>query len=145
MRYGIGIDVSKGKSTVSVLSEDYEIILKPFDVYHDQDGINYLLDKIKHLPKEECKIVLEHTGNYHLPIMTSLISEGYFVAGENAFKIKKHLDREIRKAKTDKKDSLKLASYAIDNWNRLRQTILEEKTYKTLRFMSRQYLESIAM
>ena len=145
MRYGIGIDVSKGKSTVSVISEDYEIILTPFEFTHDIDGISELLQKIKKFPKEECKIVLEHTGIYHLPVMCTLINEGYFVVGENAFKIKKYLDRDIRKAKTDKKDSLKLAEYAIENWNRLIQTQEIDKTYNTLKFLSRQYLELTSM
>ena len=35
MKYGVGIDVSKGKSTVSVLSVEGEIIEEPFEINHD--------------------------------------------------------------------------------------------------------------
>ena len=62
---------------------------------------------------------MEETGTYHLPVLCYLLDKEYFVAAENALKIKKYLDRGLRKAKTDKKDSYKLAEYACDNWFKL--------------------------
>ena len=47
---------------------------------------------------------MEEIGTYHLPILGYLLDKGYFVVAENALKIKKYLDRGLRKAKTDKKD-----------------------------------------
>ena len=38
MKYGVGIDVSKGKSTVAILSVEGKIIEKPFEIAHDIDG-----------------------------------------------------------------------------------------------------------
>ena len=58
-------------------------------------------------------------------------------------KIKKYLDRGLRKAKTDKKDSYKLAEYACDNWYKLNMTYDNEEIYDNLRFLSRQYIASI--
>ena len=42
MKYGVGIDVSKGKSTVAILSVEGEIIEEPFEITHDIDGLGYL-------------------------------------------------------------------------------------------------------
>ena len=145
MKYGVGIDVSKGKSTVAILSVEGEIIEEPFEITHDIDGLRYFEEKLKKLPKEDLKIVMEETGTYHLPVLGYLLDKEYFVAAENALKIKKYLDRGLRKAKTDKKDSYKLAEYACDNWFKLNKVRENDEIYNELRFLSRQYLSTIAV
>lgn len=145
MKYGVGIDVSKGKSTVAILSEEGEIIEEPFEITHDIDGLGYLEEKLKEFPKEDLKIVMEETGTYHLPVLGFLLDKEYFVAAENALKIKKYLDRGLRKAKTDKKDSYKLAEYACDNWFKLNKVRENDEIYNELRFLSRQYLATISV
>ena len=145
MKYGVGIDVSKGKSTVAILSEEGEIIEEPFEITHDIDGLGYLEEKLKEFPKEDLKIVMEETGTYHLPVLGYLLDKEYFVAAENALKIKKYLDRGLRKAKTDKKDSYKLAEYACDNWFKLNKVRENDEIYNELRFLSRQYLATISV
>ena len=139
MKYGVGIDVSKGKSTIAILSIEGEVIEMPFDINHDLTSMSSLEEKLGKIPKEDIKIVLEQTGTYHLPILTYLVDKGYCVIAENALKIKKYLDRSLRKAKTDKKDSLKLAEYACDNWYKLKANKIEEEKYQQLKFLSRQY------
>ena len=145
MKYGVGIDVSKGKSTVAILSIEGEVIEMPFDINHDVEDLEKLDKKLQKFSKEDLKIVLEQTGTYHLPILTYLLDKGYCVIAENALKIKKYLDRSLRKAKTDKKDSLKLAEYACDNWYKLKVNFIEEEKYKELRFLSRQYFSLNSM
>lgn len=145
MKYGVGIDVSKGKSTVAILSIEGEVIEMPFDINHDVEDLEKLDTKLQELSKEDLKIVLEQTGTYHLPILTYLLDKGYCVIAENALKIKKYLDRSLRKAKTDKKDSLKLAEYACDNWYKLKANFIEEEKYKELKFLSRQYFSLNSM
>lgn len=139
MKYGVGIDVSKGKSTVSILSVEGEVIEEPFEINHDLSNLDLLNEKLSTFLKEDLKIVLEQTGTYHLPILTYLLDKGYCVITENPLKIKKYLDRNLRKAKNDKKDSLKLAEYCCDNWYKLKSNTIEEEKYKELRFLSRQY------
>lgn len=39
----VGIDVSKGKSTVAVLRPFGEIVAEPFDVVHNDDDLNSLI------------------------------------------------------------------------------------------------------
>ena len=143
MKYGVGIDISKGKSTVAILSLAGEVIEEPFEITHDLKGLKVLEEKIKNIPKEDLKIVMEETGTYHLPVFGYLIDKGYFVVAENALKIKKYLDRCLRKAKTDKKDSYKLAGYCCDNWYKLNMSYDDEEIYDNLKFLSRQYIASI--
>ena len=40
MKYGVGIDVSKGKSTISMLSIAGEVIEEPFEINHDLNGLS---------------------------------------------------------------------------------------------------------
>lgn len=145
MKYGVGIDVSKGKSTIAILSVEGEIIEEPFEITHNIDGLNLLEEKIKKIPKEDLKIVMEETGTYHLPVLGYLLDKDYFVIAENALKIKKYLDRGLRKAKTDKKDSYKLAEYACDNWYKLNRIKGNNEIYAELKFLSRQYLSTISV
>ena len=145
MKYGVGIDVSKGKSTIAILSIEGEVIEMPFDINHDVEDLEKLDKKLQMFSKEDLKIVLEQTGTYHLPILTYLLDKGYCVIAENALKIKKYLDRSLRKAKTDKKDALKLAEYTCDNWYKLKANFVEEEKYKELRFLSRQYFSLNSM
>ena len=143
MKYGVGIDVSKGKSTVAILSAVGEVIEEPFEINHDIEGLNFLEEKLKDIPNEDLKIVMEETGTYHLPVLGYLLDKGYFVVAENALKIKKYLDRGLRKAKTDKKDSYKLAEYTCNNWYKLNKVRENDEAYDNLRFLSRQYINNI--
>lgn len=143
MKYGVGIDVSKGKSTVAILSIEGKVIEEPFEINHDINGLNLLEKKLKDISNEDLKIVMEETGTYHLPVLGYLLDKGYFVVAENALKIKKYLDRGLRKAKTDKKDSYKLAEYTCDNWYKLNKVRENDETYDNLRFLSRQYINNM--
>ena len=145
MKYGVGIDISKGKSTVAILSVEGEIIEEPFEITHNIEGLNLLEEKMKIFPKENIRIVMEETGTYHLPVLGYLLDKDYFVTTENAFKIKKYLDRGLRKAKTDKKDAYKLAEYACENWYKLNKVRENDEIYDNLKFLSRQYLSTIAV
>lgn len=145
MKYGVGIDISKGKSTIAVLSIEGEIIEEPFEIMHNEEGLKLLEEKLKGIEKEDLKIVMEETGTYHLPVLGYLLDKDYFVTAENALKIKKYLDRGLRKAKTDKKDAYKLAEYACDNWFKLDRVRKNDEIYEELKFLSRQYLSTIAV
>ena len=145
MRYGVGIDISKGKSTVTIISDEKKEIEKTFEITHNKEGLEKLGNKLKKHNKKDIKIVMEATGVYHLGVSTYLMKKGYVVAIENAFGVKKYLDRGIRKAKTDKKDSKKIAAYCIDNWNELREAKINEDVYENLRVLSRQYSSQISI
>ena len=100
----VGIDVSKGKSTVAVLRPFGEIVAEPFDVVHECSDLNKLADFIKSLPGET-KVVMEYTGNYYLPIANALHNNGIFVSVVNAILVHDYGGNSIRRVKTDKNDA----------------------------------------
>ena len=57
----VGIDVSKGKSMVSVLRPLGEVVAKPFEVRHTASELRELADYLKSLDGET-RVILEHTG-----------------------------------------------------------------------------------
>lgn len=141
--YAVGIDVSKGKSTISIVTIEGEVIEEPFEINHDQKGFDILLLKIQNIKKEEIKFLMEATGHYHLPILNSLIEKDYFVCVENALVIKKYCDMDLRKVKNDRKDSLKLAVYCSEKWFKLRRFEPTDEIRSQLQFLSRQYSEYV--
>lgn len=143
--YAVGIDVSKGKSTISIVTTEGEVIEEPFEINHDQEGFDILLSKVKSFKKEEIKFLMEATGHYHLPLLNSLIEKDYFVCIENALVIKKYCDMDLRKVKNDRKDSLKLACYCSEKWFKLRKFETTDEIRSQLLFLSRQYSEYVSM
>ena len=135
----IGIDVSKRKSTVAIISVMGEILQTPFDIDHSQNGIQNLLQLIKDYPKEQVKFIMEATGIYHLGLVNELQKQGYFVHVANPLLIKKYFDAEIRKGKTDRKDALKLSRYGTEKWWLLQEHSKVDQIYQDLQFLSREY------
>lgn len=136
----VGIDVSKGKSTVAVIQPFGIVIAEPFDVFHTDSDLKNLTDFIKSL-SGETKVVMEYTGAYYEPIANALHNEGIFVSVVNPLLIDDYGTNRVRKVKTDKKDSLKIASFAIDKWLDLREYIPADDIRKTLRILNRQYIQ----
>ena len=135
----VGVDVSKGKSTVCILKPYGEIVCSPFEVQHvekDLDDFDGLLKKLD----GEIRVVMEATGIYHLPVLTFLEEKGYFVSVINPFAMKKYAkDNSIRGAKTDKLDSTIIANYGIDKWFKLQKHEGDEETYSELKLLGRRY------
>ena len=138
----VGIDVSKGKSTVAMLRPFGEVAASPFDVIHNDNDLKQLAELIKALPGES-KVVMEYTGTYFEPIAQFLHNNGIFVSVVNALLVHDYGGNSLRKVKTDKKDALKLASYALDRWAELDEYIPADEQRKTLKLLNRQYNQSI--
>ena len=83
----VGIDVSKGKSMVSVLRPFGEVVAKPFSVGHTGSELKELADYLKSLDGET-RVVMEHTGRYYEPVARFLHDEGVFVSAVNPKLIK---------------------------------------------------------
>ena len=145
MFYSVGIDVSMGKSTIAIISTDGEVISEPFEIEHTKSGFNLVLEKIKNIPKDNVKFVMESTGNYCKSLLKIIIDNSYFVTVENPLTIKKYCDINIRKVKTDKKDALKIACYGSERWHKLIRYTPSDEIYSELRFLSRQYDEQMSL
>ena len=75
-----------------------EIVRKPFDINHTQTDLIRLSTIIRDLD-EEVRVVMEATGVYHLPILTFLKEEGFFVAITNPLEMKRYRCQEIEQQK----------------------------------------------
>lgn len=135
----VGIDVSKGKSTVCILKPYGEIVCSPFEVQHVDNELNSLHDLLSKLDGE-IRIVMEATGVYHLPILSYLLDKEYFVSVINPYVMKKFSkDNSIRGAKTDRLDSIVIANYGIEKWFKLQKYEGDEEIYAELKLLGRRY------
>lgn len=140
----VGIDVSKEKSMICILKPYGEIVNMPYEIGHTESELKKLALLIKKL-EGEVKVVMEATGNYHLPILTFLKEQGIFVAVINPLIMKKYASITLRKGKTDKMDSIKIANYGLDNWHKLVDFEMKEEVYLQLRLLGRQYAHYVKM
>ena len=134
----VGIDVSKGKSTVCVMRPFGEIVASPFEVSHTTGELGKLADLLKNL-NGETKIILECTGSYHLSIARPLHDRGFTVCAVNPQLIHDFGDNTIRKRKSDKADAVKIANYGLTNWLKLPKYAPDEDVRQLLKSFSRQY------
>ena len=138
----VGIDVSKSKSTVAILDSYGTVLATPFNMAHTQPEMNALVSRLKEF-EEPVTILLEYTGHYHYPVLKKLQEEGFPVCVVNPYQMKKYGDVEIHKAKTDKKDALRIATYALEKSYKLVPYSFMEQKYEDLKFLSRQYDQRI--
>ena len=139
-RIAIGIDVSKGKSTVCGMKPGGEIVYTPFEVQHTREGMSELVSLL-HNSGEEVRAVLESTGSYHCPVVAALLENGIFVSVINSLRMKRFCSQSIRKVKTDRIDAMQIALYGLAYWQELQPTRLPEDTYRELQLLARQYYQ----
>lgn len=134
----VGIDVSKGKCMVAVMRPFGEVVISPFEVRHSSSELSKLAKLLKSL-NGESRVVLESTGNYHAPVAKMLHDAGLYVSVVNAMLVHDYGNNSLRRAKTDKKDAVKLANYGLDHWLSLPRYVPEEDTRLLLKNCYRQY------
>ena len=134
----VGIDVSKGKSMVAILRPYGEIISTPFEIKHTSSDINALVEQIKSV-EGESRIVMEHTGRYYEVLAHQLSQANLFVSTVNPKLIKDFDNDSLRKVKSDKADAVKIARYALDKWQNLKQYSVMDELRSQLKTMNRQF------
>ena len=140
----VGIDVSKGKSMVAAMRPFGEVVLSPYEVSHTDQDLRELAAKIKSLPGET-RVVMEYTGYYHAPVAQVLCDSGIYVSVINPLLVKDYGNNSLRRAKTDKKDAVKLANYALDRWLSLQRYFPAEDARLMLKTAYRQYEQLISI
>lgn len=135
----VGIDVSKGKSTISIMQPLGVVVAEPFEISYIESELEKLVRFLEGLPGET-KIVMESTGRYSEPIARYLHDAGMFVSVVNAILIHNYGgNTKVRKAKTDKKDAARIANWALEYWLDLREYVPEEDIRQMLKVYNRQY------
>lgn len=140
----VGIDVSKGKSTVAIMRPFGEVVAEPFEISHTDVELRKLACFLEKLPGET-RIVMEYTGSYWQPIAKALHDAGFFVSVVNALLIYKYGNNSIRKGKTDKLDAVKIANYCLDRWADLERYAPVDQLRQTLKTYRRQYDQYIKL
>jgi hypothetical protein len=134
----VGIDISKDKSTICMLRPYGEIVEAPYNVDHTEQALNVLIERIKSFD-EDVKVVLEATGGYHQVVVTKLLAADIFTVVVNPYIMKKYCTATLRKAKTDKIDSVRIANYGIDHWFSMTAYCPPDEIYAELKLLGRQY------
>jgi transposase len=133
----VGIDVSKGTSTVAIIRPFGEIVRKPFYVVHSPKELTELANLILSL-EGESRVVLESTGKYSDPVIKVLNEAGVFVCPVNAKLAHDYGGDTIRRDKTDPIDSLKLADFCLTKWSKLENYSPIDEVRKILKTYNRQ-------
>ena len=134
----VGIDVSKGKSMIAVMRPFGEVVVSPFEIHHTDSELCELTKLLSALPGET-RVVMESTGNYRLSVAWLPDDFGFYVSVVNAMLVHDYGNNSLRRAKTDKKDAIKLANYGLDHWLTLPKYVPEEDTRLMLKNCYRQY------
>lgn len=133
----VGIDISKGKCMVAVLRPLGEMVKSPYEVRHDYGALETRAFSLKGL-EGETRVIMESTGKYYEPVARMLHAAGVFVSVVNPALIHDFGNNSLRRVKTDKKDALKIAKFALDNWDALREYTPMEAVRQQLKNAARQ-------
>ena len=83
--------------------------------------------------------IIKYTGRYYEVLAHQLAEANLFVSIINAKLIKDFDNDSLRKVKSDKADSIKIARYARDKWTGLKQYSLMDEIRNQLKIMNRQF------
>ena len=126
IRKSAGIFGAYGKSMVAIMRPFGEIVSTPFEIKHTTSDINSLVELINSV-EGESRIVMEHTGRYYEVLAHQLSEANLFVSTINPKLIKDFDNDSLRKVKSDKADAVKIARYALDKWQNLKQySVMDE-------------------
>ena len=134
----VGIDVSKGRSTVAVMRPFGEVVISPFEVRHTNSELSALARLLKSLDGET-RVVMEATENYHTPVAKVLHDARLYVSVVHAKLIHGYGNNDLRRVKTDRKDAVTPSNYGLTRWRTLPRYFRQEDTRLLLKNCYRQY------
>ena len=134
----VGIDVAKGKSTICILQPYGKVLMQPKEFRHTKSDLEALVTKLKSFD-EEVHVVMEATGNYHLPVASYLKDAGYHLSIVNPLEMKRYRCQGIRNPKTDNIDAMNIAQYGLDNWSHPLRSFDMEEIRSELKLLGTQY------
>src|SRR5438270_1391255 len=103
----VGVDVSKATLAVTLRFPDAE---QHLTVPNTKTGLTALCRK---LGKQDCPVIMESTGRYHILAAFLLTERGYDVRVVNPVHAKRYMVSNTRNRKTDKSDAAALAQMGV--------------------------------
>lgn len=103
------------------------------NVRHTADELLALVNYIKGT-SEVPTILMEPTSHYHYPLLKAFQEANLPVCLINPYQMKKYGDTALRKAKTDKRDSIRIAQYALEKSYSLIPYTPSDQKYEDLDF-----------
>lgn len=136
MKSVLAVDVAKGKSMVSLITNCGEVLIEPYEINHSKIDFDKLNQSISKFNLENVSVIMEATGIYHRPIERYFLENNYKVYTINALYSKMY-KRNLRKTKTDKLDCLSLAElfFTTD----FKEYIKPDDLFLDMNALSRQY------
>jgi transposase len=113
MRSSIGVDVSKRKFDAALLTEQGKYRCKVFD--NDAKGFHAFGDWIKANAAGQVQVCMEATGAYHEALATFLFDHQITVFVVNPLRVKRFVESEGLRNKSDTGDAKALARFASKN------------------------------
>lgn len=136
----ITLDVSKGSSHVQGFWDAFHPVSTAVKIQHTVEGflqIQTIYDSIVVQTNNKPLIVLEYTGIYHHTLVSFLEQHHYDYHLVSPLKSAKMRQKNIRSAKTDKRDCANLANMFYTN--ELGFYYKHEPLYQNLRILNREY------
>ena len=110
----VGIDISKYKHDFCIISNTGDVIVENSSFENNQKGFQSFLNQLKPYDKSEVRIAFEATGHYSLNLELFLNNQEYLFMKINPLVVHQFLKaRSLRRTKTDKADSITIASYLM--------------------------------
>ena len=136
MKTVLAIDVAKGKSMVSLITDCGEVLIEPYEINHSKNDFYNLNQKISKFNLDDISVIMESTGIYHRPVERFFLENNFKVYTINALYSKMY-KRNLRKTKTDKLDCISLSElfFTTD----FKQYIKPDDLYLNMNALSRQY------
>ena len=79
MQTVLAIDVAKGKSMVSLITDCGEVLIEPYEINHSKVDFDNLNQKISNLKLDNMSVIMESTGIYHRPVERYFLENNYNV------------------------------------------------------------------
>ena len=92
----VGIDISKGKRMIAVMKPLGEVVIPLFEVGHTDVELRKLSRLLGELGSET-RIVMEATGNHHMPVAGFLYDSEFYVSVVNDGNSSLRRAKQIRK------------------------------------------------
>ena len=105
MMFYAGIDIAKLNHFASVISDEGEVLIEPFQFSNDSDGFQLLISILDSFEKDSLIIGLESTAHYGDNLVRYLVASDYKVCVLNPIRTSTLRKTNIRKTKTDKVDT----------------------------------------